>query len=853
MLSQFISKLRARISRSENSRSKDPKRPPAIEECSRTVTSPVATFYENFLTSNLSTFDSFAIQSRSVLAKNVYARAASEGRHDFFSLQMEIDELLQIGYHDASLLRDVHYKLPVLLSLARYLLNTARSALDTHTGLQILRFVLLKYGDEALSLHHKLEFVEALASQGNYLEQAVLVERFELETVAPVQATLMAIDRIAREAGEPDLWLRAMNEFYSAQDMQTISLKDNASLPLLDRLSSEEAREVKGPLVSIIIPTFSPDYRLFTAVESLTRQSWSNLEIIIVDDGSPAGSEEILKSVEEFDARIRLIRQSTNRGAYAARNVGLAEANGEYVTTHDDDDWSHPDKIATQAITLMNDDSIVAITAAHIRTTQDMHFRRINSRPYHLQTNFSSLMFRRDVTVQVGGWDTSKRGSDTEFVERIRAHYGKSAVVRYEDKPLSFSRVWDGSLTADEIYRGYISYSRLLYRWSFRQWHRETKRQGTKPELPPEQPRPFAVPTSFEPENRNRHLGQFDVVYVTDFDRRSKFARSIISEMRSAAHEGMRVGYMHINSPQTTSRTEAVPELFELQHAGQVTQVAAEDRAEINLLIVYDAAIGMFLDHFKSEADVKHALVIHDNGTGLRTARRGQASHPTTVLRHLDHGFDTTFRIVGATHEDQGHLKRQVPENRLLSEDFLWKPHIATEPLTIQEPGERPIVGFHSYGNKYRWPTNRETFEAVYQFEGVDTFFYGNVKPVTAKLGDDIIPAGQWAGSNREALQGFFDMIDFWVHFPHPELDVRPWPAVLEALQAGKTVILPHYLQETYGDAAVYAEPEDVAGIVVEYADNSPKYAEQARRGQAFVERYHSRGAYLRRLMKLMD
>src|SRR5699024_2010286 len=149
------------------------------------------------------------------------------------------------------------------------------------------------------------------------------------------------------------------------------------------------------------------------------------------------------------------------------------------------------------------------------------------------------------------------------------------------------------------------------------------------------------------------------------------------------------------------------------------------------------------------------------------------------------------------------------------------------------------VIGFHSFGNKYLWPTNREIFEIVFNVEGAETFFYGNIKPVKAALGNDIISRSQWAGSSREALLYFLDMIDFCVHFPHPQLDVRPWAAVLEALHAGKVVIMPHYLEETYGDAAVYTEPQEVAGVVAEYTDDSLKYAEQARRGQAFVERYH--------------
>src|SRR5699024_11199058 len=201
------------------------------------------------------------------------------------------------------------------------------------------------------------------------------------------------------------------NECYAHHSMDRIRLKEDASLPLLDRLTSNISAKVDGPLVSVVMPTFKPNRRIFTAVESLLCQTWNNIEILIVVDGSPADFDQIFVQLAQFDPRIRVIRQASNGGAYTARNTGLAEASGTFVTTHDDDDWSHPNKLDEPAFRLVDDDSIMAITAGHIRTTSDMRFRRINAKPQHLQTNYSSLMFRKTVTDSVGSWDTSKRGS----------------------------------------------------------------------------------------------------------------------------------------------------------------------------------------------------------------------------------------------------------------------------------------------------------------------------------------------------------------------------------------------------------------------------------------------------------
>ncbi|MFV8572397.1 glycosyltransferase family 2 protein [Marinobacter sp. SBS5] len=87
------------------------------------------------------------------------------------------------------------------------------------------------------------------------------------------------------------------------------------------------------PKLSIIIPTHNRPDRLIKAVESATNQSYADLEIIVVDDGScPAAN------CAQLDSRVSLLRHEHARGVSAARNTGLARAAGEYIAFLDDDD-----------------------------------------------------------------------------------------------------------------------------------------------------------------------------------------------------------------------------------------------------------------------------------------------------------------------------------------------------------------------------------------------------------------------------------------------------------------------------------------------------------------------------------
>ena len=101
-----------------------------------------------------------------------------------------------------------------------------------------------------------------------------------------------------------------------------------------------EANEV----VSIIIPIYNVEAYLRQCLETVIHQTYPNLEIILVNDGSPDQSEEICKEFFRKDARIRYVRQE-NGGLSAARNTGIELATGDYLTFIDPDDWVTEDYV----------------------------------------------------------------------------------------------------------------------------------------------------------------------------------------------------------------------------------------------------------------------------------------------------------------------------------------------------------------------------------------------------------------------------------------------------------------------------------------------------------------------------
>jgi glycosyltransferase involved in cell wall biosynthesis len=110
------------------------------------------------------------------------------------------------------------------------------------------------------------------------------------------------------------------------------------------KASLQEYADPRAPLVSVIIPTYNRRRLLEQAIQSVFDQTYPNVELIVVDDGS---TDETAIFLDEFKQRLTVLRQS-NRGVSAARNRGIRAAGGEYICFLDSDDYWKPPKLELQ-------------------------------------------------------------------------------------------------------------------------------------------------------------------------------------------------------------------------------------------------------------------------------------------------------------------------------------------------------------------------------------------------------------------------------------------------------------------------------------------------------------------------
>lgn len=113
------------------------------------------------------------------------------------------------------------------------------------------------------------------------------------------------------------------------------------------------------PLVSVILPVRNGQKFIAEAIDSILNQTYQNLELIIINDGSTDKTKDILLSYSA--SNIKVINLAANRGESAAANIGFHHAKGEFIARMDADDISHPQRIEKQVDLMLSDPSIVVV------------------------------------------------------------------------------------------------------------------------------------------------------------------------------------------------------------------------------------------------------------------------------------------------------------------------------------------------------------------------------------------------------------------------------------------------------------------------------------------------------------
>lgn len=197
---------------------------------------------------------------------------------------------------------------------------------------------------------------------------------------------------------------------------------------------TDEPVEEAVPALSVVMPAFNAEKYVERAVESILKQTFQDLELVIVDDASTDGTLEIIERLAAADARIRVVPSEQNLGVAAATNLGVSKTRADFIGRMDADDISDPTRFEKQIAVLRANPhfAVVGSFASHTNDRgqvlslsptgprSEAQFDDLRLRGETTMVFGGTALFRRHLFEKAGGYDPSiGSGEDVELFDRM--------------------------------------------------------------------------------------------------------------------------------------------------------------------------------------------------------------------------------------------------------------------------------------------------------------------------------------------------------------------------------------------------------------------------------------------------
>jgi glycosyltransferase involved in cell wall biosynthesis len=234
---------------------------------------------------------------------------------------------------------------------------------------------------------------------------------------------------------------------------------------------------VLNPLISILLPVYNAEKYLKESIESILHQTYKNLELIIINDGSIDDSKNIIKSYN--DQRIIYIENKNNKGLIHSLNEGIEISKGEYIARMDSDDISFPERIEYQLQFLIENPTIgiVGTHAVFFTESSDKPIKNWNldlktNQPSEIRNTLKwenciihpSICMRKSIAKDLLYDETQKNYEDYDLWLRASA---MNIEIGKINQPLLYYRVQPNSITQKMIRNNnfYIQIAAVKYRF----------------------------------------------------------------------------------------------------------------------------------------------------------------------------------------------------------------------------------------------------------------------------------------------------------------------------------------------------------------------------------------------------
>lgn len=216
------------------------------------------------------------------------------------------------------------------------------------------------------------------------------------------------------------------------------------------------------PLISVIVPVYNVKHYLAKCLDSICGQTYINLEIITIDDGSTDGSGELCDVYAQKDKRIKVLH-CQNGGLSVARNRGLDIAMGEFIGFVDSDDWIDPDMYEFLYKLLITEEADISICSHYIEKTDKTKIKYSSDEVLNLMPRDAIRLLVEDNIIRNFAWDKLYRKSLFEGLRFPQGRYFEDMAVMYrifyqarkivmEGQPKYHYMVRDNSITGSKYH-----------------------------------------------------------------------------------------------------------------------------------------------------------------------------------------------------------------------------------------------------------------------------------------------------------------------------------------------------------------------------------------------------------------
>lgn len=723
-----------------------------------------------------------------------------------------------------------------------------------------------------------LKIVKSNEKNTSKLNQAIILESESLDLTGNRHKAKSIVSQDMNQHTHPDLFLAASNlESDPAEKIQWINKElgtyqlckigySCASKSLVcNELAQATVKDIKArphqknTKVSVLVDARSAQDTIESALESISGQTWTNLEILAVVD--PA-EQEVFTALQEYarkDTMLRILNANSDIGMYGALNLALQQCTGDFVTCQMASEWSHPQKIEIQMTSLLDTPGSIANISQHASITSDLNFIRLLASAQYIHDNISSLLFHRaPVLKKLGCWDDVHFGADHEMVKRIICKFGKDSIKYLKTGPVSFKIDSRGLNERKEE-----SQKTMLIASSFNEYLQSSEHYHNSTDnlyysfQQKKRPFPTPCPVTHKADTPKSHSRHFDVIIASEFMMRGGNCASVKEEIKAQKNSGLTTGIVqmsHYDYPRKTG----IPSIIREEIDGEKVQIiTCEEEVSCDLLILRYPPI--LQEHQVGIPVIKAKDIrIIVNIPPMRTY--GETGEFRYSIKQCHQHVLEYFEKPGIWHPIGPLVRKALLQHHA---DEMSAITIANEDwvniINVQEwkrparpaRGRATRIGRHSRDTKAKWPNNQTDLLSAYPDSSkYEIHVLGGANIPSKTLGK--LPEN-WIVTEFGTMhpKDFLSSLDVFVYYAHPEWVESFGRTIIEAMAVGVPVILPPEYKPLFADAAVYAEFSEVCHTIDKIMSCDSLYNQQVQNAYKYIENYFSYDVHINRIEKI--